>query len=95
MLEHCYNLAYMKTRLKKIGNSKGITLSKSLLEQYNIEDEVEIVAQADGLLIKPAKAKSREQWDELFKSAKKSGYMPDKAMLENYSNSFDKTEWTW
>ena len=95
MLEQCYNFAFMKTRLKKIGNSRGITLSKSLLEQYNFEDEVEIVAQADGLLIRPAKATSREQWDEQFKFAKKSGHKPDKAMLESYSNSFDKTEWTW
>ena len=85
----------MKTRLKKIGNSKGITLSKSLLEQYQFEDEVEIVAQENGLLIKPAKAKSREQWDEQFKAAKKAGHQPDKALLEGFSNSFDKKEWTW
>ncbi len=34
----------MKTHLKKIGNSKGITLSKLLLEQYQFEDDVEIIA---------------------------------------------------
>lgn len=94
-LEQCSNLAFMKTRLKKIGNSRGITLSKSLLEQYNFEDEVEIVAQADGLLIRPAKAKSREQWDEQFRAAKKSGLKPEKALLESFPNSFDKSEWTW
>ena len=85
----------MKTRLRKIGNSKGITLSKSLLEQYQFEDEVEIVAQENGLLIMPAKARSREQWDEQFKAAKKAGHKPDNAMLERFSNSFDKKEWTW
>jgi antitoxin MazE len=85
----------MKTRLKKIGNSKGITLSKTLLEQYHFEDEVEIIAQENGLLIMPANAKSREKWHELFKAAKKAGHKPDQAMLEGFSNSFDKKEWTW
>ncbi len=60
----------MKTRLKKIGNSKGITLSKSLLEQYQFEDEVEVIAQENGLLIIPVKVKPREQWDEQFKKSK-------------------------
>lgn len=85
----------MKTRLKKIGNSKGITLSKTLLEQYRFEDEVEIVAQENGLLIMPSSAKSRERWDEQFKLAKKAGHKPDGAMLDGFSNSFDKKEWTW
>ena len=85
----------MKTRLKKIGNSKGITLSKTLLEQYQFEDEVEIVAQENGLLIMPVKVKPREQWDEQFKKAKKDGHIPDKALLEGFKNSFDKKEWTW
>ena len=85
----------MKTKLKKIGNSKGITLSKSLLEQYQFEDEVEIIAQEDGLLIMPAKAKHREKWEEQFKSAKKAGHRPDISLLGSFSNSFDKKEWTW
>ena len=85
----------MKTRLRKIGNSKGITLSKTLLEQYQFEDEVEIVAQENGLLIMPAKARPREKWDEQFKAAKKAGHKPDNAMLERFPNSFDKKEWTW
>ncbi|HWR33272.1 MAG TPA: AbrB/MazE/SpoVT family DNA-binding domain-containing protein [Chitinophagaceae bacterium] len=85
----------MRTRLKKIGNSKGITFSKSLLEQYQLEDEVEIIPQPDGLLIMPAKASSREQWDEQFKSAKKTNQQPGAALLGSFSNSFDKKEWTW
>lgn len=85
----------MKTRLKKIGNSRGITLSKSLLDQYEFEDEVEIIAQEDGLLLMPVRVKQRDQWDEQFKKAKKRGYTPDKALLEGFKNSFDKKEWVW
>lgn len=85
----------MKTRLKKIGNSKGITLSKSLLEQYQFEDEVEIIAQPDGLLITPAKAKNREKWEEQFIAAKKAGHSSGTDLLGSFSNSFDKNDWTW
>jgi antitoxin MazE len=85
----------MRTKLRKIGNSKGITLSKSLLEQYNFEEEVEIVIQENGLLIMPVKAKPREEWEKQFKSAIKKGQKPDKGLLENFSNKFDKEEWTW
>ena len=38
---------------------------------------------------------SREKWDEQFKSAKKAGHKPDGELLEGFSNSFDKKEWTW
>jgi antitoxin MazE len=85
----------MRTKLKKIGNSKGITLSKSLLEQYQFEEEVEIVALADGLLIMPVKAKPREEWEKQFKAAIKGGHKPDTVMLEGFSNQFDKEDWTW
>ena len=85
----------MRTKLKKIGNSKGITLSKSLLEQYQFEEEVEIVTMADGLLIMPVKAKPREEWEKQFKAAIKAGHKPDASMLEGFPNQFDKEDWTW
>ena len=85
----------MRTKLRKIGNSKGIALSKSLLEQYQFEEEVEIVTQENGLLIMPVKAKPREEWDKQFKLANKQQHKPDTAMLEGFSNQFDKEEWTW
>jgi len=85
----------MKTKLKKIGNSRGITLSKSLLDQYQFDDEVEILAQDNGLLIMPVKVKPREQWDELFKKAIKEGHTPDKDLFGGFENDFDKDEWTW
>jgi antitoxin MazE len=85
----------MKTRLKKIGNSKGITLSKTLLEQYHFEDEVEIIASEDGLLIRPATAKSRENWEEQFKSLIKPGQKKDYEVINYFPNSFDEKDWTW
>lgn len=85
----------MKTRLRKIGNSGGITLSKTLLDQYQFDDEVEIIPQENGLLILPVKVKPREKWDDQFKKAKIEGHVSDKALLEGFTNDFDKDEWTW
>jgi hypothetical protein len=43
----------------------------------------------------PAKARSREQWEEQFRLAKKAGHQSGTALLGNFSNAFDKKEWTW
>ena len=36
----------------KIGNSKGIRLSKMLLEKYNIKDKVEIILEKGYMILK-------------------------------------------
>ena len=33
----------METAIIKIGNSKGLRLSKTILEKYNIKDKVEMI----------------------------------------------------
>lgn len=53
----------MKTRLVRIGNSRGLRLPKPLLEQAGLEDEVEIRVAAGSLVIAPA-ATARAGWAE-------------------------------
>lgn len=38
-----FNDYYGSKYYLKIGNSKGLILSKSILEQYNIHDKVEVI----------------------------------------------------
>lgn len=83
----------MKTKLVKIGNSQGIVLSKNLIHQYHLEGEVEIEAQAEGLLIKPVAKPARHDWEERFNKAIAKGQEPDEEMLEGFENEFDKEEW--
>ena len=45
----------MKTRIVRIGNSQGIRIPKPLLEQTGLRGEVEISAQDDSLIIRPAR----------------------------------------
>jgi len=56
----------MEIQVVKIGNSKGIRLSKTLLEQYNIRDKLEIIFEKDYLILKPV-SKPRSGWEEAFK----------------------------
>ena len=55
----------MKIPIIKIGNSKGILLSKTVLDQYGFGDKVEIVMKHDHLELKPVTA-PRQGWDEAF-----------------------------
>ena len=56
----------MDVSVIKIGNSKGIRLSKTLLEKYNIKDQVELELEKDQIIIKPKK-EPRKGWDKAFK----------------------------
>jgi antitoxin MazE len=43
----------MELSVIPIGNSKGIRLTKSLLERYNITDKVEIIFEKEYIILKP------------------------------------------
>jgi antitoxin MazE len=56
----------MTIKLIQIGNSKGIRLSKSLINQYEFSEEVELVPEKNGILIAPKKQKPRAGWDKIL-----------------------------
>ena len=62
----------MIKKLQKIGNSRGVLLEKALLKLLKAEDDdqVEIIPQDEGLLIKKVDAKSAYQ--EVSKKHRKS-----------------------
>ena len=43
----------METAIIKIGNSKGLRLSKTILEKYNIKDKVEMILEKGQIILKP------------------------------------------
>jgi antitoxin MazE len=49
----------------QIGNSKGIRLSKTLLDKYQITDKVELVLENDYIVLKPV-AEPRKNWEAAF-----------------------------
>ena len=53
----------MKTRLVKLGNSKGVRIPKRIIEQLALGDEVEVSARGDQLVIQASK-RPRSGWGE-------------------------------
>ena len=62
----------MKTTVIKVGNSRGIILSKTVLEHYQITDEIEMLMQEDQIVLRPIK-KTRVGWDKAFKEMAEQG----------------------
>ena len=56
----------METAIIKIGNSKGLRLSKTILDQYNIKDKVELIFEMGQIIIKPVE-EPRANWELAFK----------------------------
>ncbi len=74
----------------QIGNSKGIRLSKSLLERYNIKDTVEIILEKGYIILKP-KANPRKGWENAFKKMHESG--DDKTLMNDVFEDENFEEW--
>jgi antitoxin MazE len=62
----------MEVSISKIGNSKGIRLSKLLLEKYNIRDKVELILEKGQIIIRPI-IEPRKGWDSTFKEMHENG----------------------
>ena len=82
----------MLVSVVQIGNSRGIRLPKNILRELNIEDEVEMIAHNDVLLIKSVERKPRKGWDEAF--AKMSKNKEDKLLMPENIDSED-SGWVW
>ena len=82
----------MKTRLVRIGNSRGIRIPKPLLDQVGLEDEVELRVLDNGIVIKAARA-PRTGWAEAAKRVHERG--EDRLLDEPTPTRFDETEWEW
>ncbi len=74
----------MQTKLVAIGNSYGIRLPKSIIKQFDFDKGViEIVVKKEGILITAvADTPPLQEWDRLFKEAKKKGFNPEKDAQE-------------
>lgn len=85
----------MITKVIKIGNSRGIRIPKSIIDQSGIQNEVELEVHEGKIIIKSL-PDLRKSWSSTFKkmSKLKDDQMLDKDALISQS-SWDKEEWTW
>jgi antitoxin MazE len=86
-------MSTVKTKIVRIGNSRGIRIPKVILDQCHINDEVELETKEDCLVIKSPHT-ARKGWDLAFKKMHES---KDDVLVvsDNIANEFDKDEWEW
>ena len=80
----------MELSIVQIGNSKGIRLSKTLLEKYNIRDKVELILEKGHIVLKPI-AKPRRGWEKAFKKMHDNG--DDKLLFNGIFEDENLDEW--
>ena len=74
-----------------IGNSKGIRLTKTILDKYNITDTVELILEKEFIILKP-KTASRIGWEESFKKMHEKG--DDKLFMSDVFDDENFEEWS-
>lgn len=80
----------MLAHLVSIGNSKGIRIPATLLRQYDIQDEVELLPGKDEIVIRPVSRKPREGWDKAFMLMNER--REDSLLI---AETLDLEEWEW
>jgi len=80
----------MEISIVPIGNSKGIRLSKTLLEKYNIKDKVELILEKGYIIVKPL-ARPRKGWEKSFEEMNKNE--DDKLLFNDVFEDENLEEW--
>ena len=81
-----------KTRIVKIGNSRGIRVPKVLLDQAQLPDEVELHAEP-GRLVVQATRRPRTGWAKAARAMRERAH--DALLDEPTPTRFDREEWEW
>ena len=81
-----------RTRIVRIGNSRGVRIPKVWLDQLDFAEEVELSVHADRLIIRSAR-RARQGWDEQFRAMHEAG--EDRVVDQFPASAWDSQEWEW
>lgn len=81
-----------KTRIVRIGNSRGIRIPKTLLDEAELPEDVELHAEPGRLIVRAAHY-PRSGWAEAAKRMHTRG--EDQLLDEQTATKFDSEEWEW
>lgn len=80
----------MEVSVIKIGNSKGIRFSKTLIDKYNIKDTVNLILEKGQIIIKPIST-PRRGWEKAMKELAENG--DDKLLFDDVFDEENLEEW--
>lgn len=81
----------MELSVINIGNSKGIRLSKTIIEKYSITDKIELILEKGYIILKP-KTEPRKGWDNKFKKMHENG--DDQLLMDDVFEDENFEEWS-
>jgi antitoxin MazE len=82
----------MKVSIVRIGNSRGIRIPKSVLDQCGFGAEAEMTVKGKALVVAPARS-VRAGWDAAFAEMARRG--DDAPSAGAGSTAWDEAEWRW
>ena len=82
----------VKTRIVRIGNTRGIRVPKTLLDQAQLPEDVELQAEPGRLIVRAAR-QPRAGWADAAKIMR--AREDDRLILPSESTAFDRDEWEW
>lgn len=82
----------IRSKVVKIGNSRGIRIPRTVLEQAGLTDEVEMTVVENKLIIQ-ASRHPRQGWEDHFAEMAKHG--DDQLLDVTFPTQWDEEEWTW
>jgi len=80
----------MEVSVIKIGNSRGIRLSKTLIDKYSIKDTVDLILEKEQIVIKPL-SRPRKGWEKAFKEMSENG--DDRLLFNDVFEDENLEEW--
>jgi antitoxin MazE len=82
----------IRSKVVKIGNSRGIRIPRVLLEQAGLTDEVEMIVEGNQLIIHSAQH-PRQGWDVQFAVMAETG--DDRPLDPILPTQWEEDDWTW
>jgi antitoxin MazE len=80
----------MEVSVIKIGNSRGIRFSKTMIDKYNISDTVDLILEKGQIVIKPL-SRPRKGWEKAFKEMSENG--DDQLLFPDVFEDENLEEW--
>jgi antitoxin MazE len=78
----------------RIGNSQGIRIPKTIIEQCGFRERVELTVRGATLVVAALQG-PRQGWEESLAKAGQSAMNEPPQLPDHLAASWDATEWTW
>lgn len=82
----------MQISLVQIGNSKGIRIPKSIIDQLNISDKLEMEIIEEKIILKPIEKSPRLGWEKQYKEMHLNA---DDQLLIDDDIENENFQWEW